>query len=512
MAKLGHYDWDLQSGELSWSEGVFAIYQRDPSEFSPSIRTILPLIHSDDRHRIDSALQRAVANKSWFNVEYRVVLNDGSVRHFQDEGELTYDDIGTAVHLFGVVQDITDRKTTENELQFLGSITRQISDAIVVTDPDFRITYVNDAAQRMSGFVAEDLVGRKPDALNPRPMSEHMNRAVLKTVSAGMTWTGVQECARSDGTEIVCELQISPLRSPHGKVTGYIWIYRDVTGQKQIETALRESEELHRRLVETMSEGLVIRDESGVLVFVNDKFCEMLGYQRDELIGSLPTDFLDDDNAALVSEQMARRARGETAPYELEWLRKDGHRVTTIVSPETIVDATGSQRGAFAVITDITGRKKIESMLRRAREALETERKVLMEKNIALKQILAHIEEEKDDFKAKLYKELQATIRPALTRLAGAQDNDAVADLESLEQELGHMLEENVDPFKSRYSFLTTREAEVCELIEDGLTSKEISDRLNLSLLTVHKHRETIRKKLGLQGKDINLSTYLRSH
>jgi DNA-binding CsgD family transcriptional regulator len=73
-------------------------------------------------------------------------------------------------------------------------------------------------------------------------------------------------------------------------------------------------------------------------------------------------------------------------------------------------------------------------------------------------------------------------------------------------------LTRDVDVMKSRFARLTPREQEICDMIRDGLSSKEISEVLNLSILTVHKHREQIRDKLGLTNQNINLSTFLRSH
>ncbi|MDQ7839299.1 MAG: PAS domain S-box protein [Thermodesulfobacteriota bacterium] len=140
---------------------------------------------------------------------------------------------------------------------------------------------------------------------------------------------------------------------------------------KRSEEALRESEEKHRALVETMNDGLAIRDENGFLTYVNDRFCAMLGYSRDEIIGHPVTDFLDEANQDILGEQMAAGTKGGHPSYDITWTGKGGLKIPTIVSPAPIRDAEGQIKGSFGVITDITDRKKAEEALQQAMAELK---------------------------------------------------------------------------------------------------------------------------------------------
>ena len=135
-------------------------------------------------------------------------------------------------------------------------------------------------------------------------------------------------------------------------------------GRKRAEDALIVSEEKYRMLVETMSEGLGIQDKNGLITYVNDRLCTMWEYSRAETIGRPVTDFLDESNRRILEEQMAKRRRGEHDSYELTWSGKDGQKIDTIMSPKPIFDANGQPDGSFAVITDITERKRAEDALR----------------------------------------------------------------------------------------------------------------------------------------------------
>ena len=155
-------------------------------------------------------------------------------------------------------------------------------------------------------------------------------------------------------------------------------IIRDVTGRKrarearrralaealQAQEALQESEERYRTLVETMNEGLAAVDENGSYTYVNDKLCCMLGYSRGEMVGHPVIEFRDAASREAFREQMAARRRGEDAPYGATFLRKDGSTLHAIVSPRPLFGAQGNFRGSFAVITDITERKRAEEARR----------------------------------------------------------------------------------------------------------------------------------------------------
>ena len=88
--------------------------------------------------------------------------------------------------------------------------------------------------------------------------------------------------------------------------------------------------------------------------------------------------------------------------------------------------------------------------------------------------------------------------------------SDLWTDEHTSKQMLSYHLSEDIDLFRDRYSRLTPRELNICELIRSGKSSKQIASNLNISLGTVNKHREQIRRKLGISNKEINLGTYLK--
>jgi len=168
-------------------------------------------------------------------------------------------------------------------------------------------------------------------------------------------------------------------------------------------------------------------------------------------------------------------------------------------------------RAVANVLAGIIQRKQAEERIIQASEQLEIERESLERKNIALHEILNQIDSEKNTFKQHLVTNVEQTILPTVTRLKKSSRPSQNRIFEMLEKDLQEIVSPFLDTLKSNYTKLSPRELEVCRLIKNGMTSKEIAEMLNLSLLTVYKYRELIRKKLSLVKDGTNLRTYLKS-
>jgi PAS domain S-box-containing protein len=129
-----------------------------------------------------------------------------------------------------------------------------------------------------------------------------------------------------------------------------------------------ESEKRYRHLVETMNDGLGLQDENGLITYVNDRFCQMLGYKFDDFIGRPVSDFLDDNNQKTLKNQISIRKKGKIEPYEIGWVCKDGGKIQTIMSPQSIFNQKGQYKGSFAVITDISDLNQAKEFLREKEE------------------------------------------------------------------------------------------------------------------------------------------------
>lgn len=127
---------------------------------------------------------------------------------------------------------------------------------------------------------------------------------------------------------------------------------------------LVQSDKLYSNLVDSMNDGFVIVDKNGVFNYVNDKFCEILGYSKEEILGCSARDFLDRKNKKSFDKEIEQRNLGFIEPYQLYWTRKNGLLIPTSIKPKILYDSNGNTSGRFAVISDISVIKQVEEKLR----------------------------------------------------------------------------------------------------------------------------------------------------
>ena len=117
VARIGSWEWDLTNDHITWSDGLFNIYGLTPDQFDPSSDGAQRRVYPDDREHVTQTLERAIAERSSFTLEYRAIRADGRVRTLRSQGEVVVDDTGEPIRVVAIVQDITDAKLAQEALQ-----------------------------------------------------------------------------------------------------------------------------------------------------------------------------------------------------------------------------------------------------------------------------------------------------------------------------------------------------------------------------------------------------------
>jgi len=264
---------------------------------------------------------------------------------------------------------IAERKQVEEALRESEAQKKAILDASIdvirLVDKDMKIIWANKTTTTELNAAPEQLVGSfcyEAVAGRDTPCPGCPTRKALKS---GKTEHALMHHKELKGIkeETYWDDYAVPIKNESGDIVNLIQISRNITDRKQAEEALRVSEEKYRNLVESMSDGLVIYDENNLSTYANDRFCRMLGYSKDEIMERPAIDFLDDANRKALEKQIRKRRKGKREPYELDWIRKDGQKIATIVSPSPIFDVEDRYAGAFAVVTDISEHKDIQKKL-----------------------------------------------------------------------------------------------------------------------------------------------------
>lgn len=145
----------------------------------------------------------------------------------------------------------------------------------------------------------------------------------------------------------------------------------DVTHLARLNDALSRSERLFRRLIEFFSQGLLVDDEDGRIVYVNSPFCQMIGYEPQELIGKPIEMLTSEKDLAKLREEVNSRRGGHSSTYEMVFRHREGEPRFAIVSAAPIQGGKGAYKGSFAMVTDITDRKAMEEALRQNNSELD---------------------------------------------------------------------------------------------------------------------------------------------
>jgi len=168
---------------------------------------------------------------------------------------------------------------------------------------------------------------------------------------------------------------LKPLEDKSLEISVKMALARHATEKKFKERAAslsQESEKRYQQLVDNISEGIVIQDKHGLITSANERFLEMVGYKRREVINRPITQFLGEGWLRKEEEPGGRREKDIWRSVELAWKRKDGKRVYTILSRTPIYDQKGRFEGSVSVLTDITERREAELELRRSQEELRS--------------------------------------------------------------------------------------------------------------------------------------------
>ncbi len=236
--------------------------------------------------------------------------------------------------------------------------------AVLITDTDGRIEYVNRRFTEMSGYTAAEVVGQTPRLLKSGLMRAEAYDQLWATISAGQAWRGELCNRRKDGSLDWHSASISPVRDEAGQVTGYVAVQEDITEQRRIREALERSERNHRRIVETASEGIWEVDAEHRTTFVNERMASMLGYEVSEMEGRPVFDFTDAEGRVIAEASRQRRRQGIREQQDFKLQRKDGSTFWVLMSTGPILDAAGQYIGALAMVTDLTERREAEAALR----------------------------------------------------------------------------------------------------------------------------------------------------
>ncbi|TVR48417.1 MAG: PAS domain S-box protein [Puniceicoccaceae bacterium] len=273
------------------------------------------------------------------------------------------------------LQDITQRKSDEEQMRLLATAIGSLNDIVMITkaapldEPGPEIVFVNEAFERLTGYAAAEAFGQTPRMLQGPESDSGAKRRMREALAAGRPVREEIINYAKDGQKYLLEINLHPVRDQEGTITHFIAVERDITEERAVEETLRESEERFRTLLKDIPTVAIqgYRLDGGVHYW--NKASETLyGYTEQEALRSNLLDLIipPEMHQAVRAELKAVAEGLDNIPTdELSLLRKDGSRVD-VLSSHAVLRRPGRPVELFCIDIDLTERKKLEAQFLRA--------------------------------------------------------------------------------------------------------------------------------------------------
>jgi PAS domain S-box-containing protein len=372
IAKLGIFEWNILTGSVTCDERSREIFGFAGAE-GWAINEVIARIHPDDLPRVQAESYLSSEDLTRLETEYRVMLPDGKIRYVTSITHPIARLDGKAERMFGVLSDITERKQAETALRQREEQLQRALEidtvGVIIFDLEGNIAEANDAFLRMSGFGREDL-DKGPlrwDVLTPPEWMPVTLDRKDQLAATGRARPYEKQYIRKDGSRWWGLFAPKMLNDREG-----VEFILDITERKQAEEALQESESRFRRAFSHAAVGLVLSGRGGRLLYVNPAYCDIVGYNVDELRDKDFFTLTHPDDVPRNRELHRQLLSGEIQNFVMEkrYIRKCGESVWVRTTATVMAEEAGRPTQFIAIVEDIQDRKEAEAALLRSREEL----------------------------------------------------------------------------------------------------------------------------------------------
>lgn len=358
MADIGGWEYDVRSGEIWYTDSVCDLCNL-PGGDTPSIAAGIELFDPEDRHLVAEAFERAIEHGEPYDLEAKPLATDGETKWVRIKAEPQYED-GTVTRVRGTIQDVTDRKRREMELERnrerLQVLFDKSPDVIIVHDVEGNVLDINEKHAENLGYTREELL-----SMDVSEFEVGTNEGVLEGLWSGMDVGSRREVRgahrRKDGSTFPVEVWLNKI-----EIDGQeriLAVSRDITERKEREQELAR----FRQAIEAAGHAIFLTDQDGTITYVNPAFEEITGYMAEEAIGEQPHILKSGEMPDSYYEKQWRTIlAGELWEELIVNRRKSGELYHAHQTIAPITD-DGEVTEFVAIQTDITERKEREQQL-----------------------------------------------------------------------------------------------------------------------------------------------------
>lgn len=366
------WDWNILTNEINVNTRWAEIIGYTKEELNPiNISTWNSLIYEEDRERSEIELNKHLSGQvTYYQCELRLKHRDGRLIWILDQGRvLIWTEDNKPLHMYGIHQDISERKNVEIELK-LSELTyrkmlNEVTELIYIQDQSGRFLDVNATVEKIYGYERNDFIGRTPEflaapGLNDLEIVETSVSEALKGNPKRFEFWAIKK----DGTIFLKEVTTTQIYYFGEKAV--LAIARDITERKNIEQKILQSAELYEMLTNTSMDGYWLCDIRGNILEVNNAYCKMTGYTKEEIINMGLSQLEANENQEEILKHIQRLMIYGYGKFETKHKCKNGESKSFEISATYSVKL----KKILAFLSDITDRKRAEKDLFEQMEAI----------------------------------------------------------------------------------------------------------------------------------------------
>jgi PAS domain S-box-containing protein len=308
------------------------------------------------------------------NYETEITTASGERRQLLITGSPQVDSDGNVCGTFAIFRDITQRKNAELALResqrLLRAMLDNIPDPAWLKDGQGRYLVGNKPLAKLYRRNLEEIVGKTMFGVFPGCVATPIKGENDSTTELGKAVRSEVCIPDGEGRNRWFDTIETPILNENGLVVSTVGIARDITERKQMEQALRESENRHRELLNSQDDGVGTTDANQVCTFANPALGRILGLPVEQVVGKNLREFLSAGQDRILDRQIELRKAGAKSSYEIEIKAANGEQRQVLVNATPKLDDDGNFCGTFAVFRDITERKRTEEKLHLQTSAL----------------------------------------------------------------------------------------------------------------------------------------------
>lgn len=371
LASIGSWELDIEKNLLLWSDEIYQIFEIDPHAFAASYEAFLAIVHPDDRDLVDRSYTASLKNRIPYEIEHRLLLPGGRIKYVREHSETFYDEEGRPLRSFGTVQDITERKVTEEAQRKAAEEVEDLYNRAPCgyhsLDQDGLFIRINDTELQWLGYARDEVLGkmRFTDLLTPaslRTFQENFPRFKERGHVEDLEF----EVVRKNGSIFTALISATAILDAEGHYLMSRSTMFDITARNRMAQELRESEARFRNTLEYAPIGIAVVSLGGQFIQVNRVLCDIVGYSREELKKLSFQSITHPDDLSLDLANAKRLLAGEISSYQMEkrYIRKDGQAVWVQLTGTVLRDARNEPLYFIAQVEDITERKRSQEQIR----------------------------------------------------------------------------------------------------------------------------------------------------